>query len=649
MCGIAGFLEFSNCRAAGRAGLEAAARAMADTIAHRGPDDSGVWADERWQVALGFRRLAIVDLSPGGRQPMESAGGRFVLVFNGEIYNHRELRSELAAVGVSFRGNSDTEVLLAAIEQWGLEPALAQCVGMFAFALWDRHERSLHLVRDRLGEKPLYYALVGGTLLFGSEIKALRAHEAFDDELDRHALAAYLRHAYVPGPHSIYRHVRKLPPGCLLTVAAGTAAPRCLEPRAYWSAAEAFQRGAEQPHRGSDEEIVEEFTALLTAAIGQQMVADVPLGAFLSGGIDSSTIVALMQRQSSRPVKTFTIGFHEAAYDEARHARAVARHLGTDHTELYVTAKQARDVIPRLPRLYDEPLADASQIPTYLVAELARSQVTVSLSGDGGDELFCGYARYLATRSFWRGVRWLPTGLRAALGRQLVRRPGLAAAPSGSLGRKLFWAGQLLGCESPLAVYRQLVSHWPDPAVAVAGAHEAATIFTDPRRAVAVEGLERQMMLADLGSYLPDNILVKVDRATMGVGLESRAPLLDHRLVELAARLPLRMLVRRGQGKWLLRQVLYRHVPRHLVERPKMGFGVPLNAWLRGPLRQWAEDLLSESTLRRDGLFNPAVVRAKWTEHLSGAGNWSACLWPVLMFQQWKSEQAQAAVWKKSA
>jgi asparagine synthase (glutamine-hydrolysing) len=652
MCGFAGFIEQSSNAAKGAGSLCAKVTRMCDALAHRGPDDAGMWSDARASLALGFRRLAILDLSPAGHQPMESASGRYVIVFNGEIYNFRELRAELdtlppANAGADqhtvfsdaarhrFRGGSDTEVLLAAIEQWGLEAAVRRCTGMFAMALWDRQRRQLQLVRDRLGEKPLYYGKQGDTFLFASELKALRAHDHFRGDIDRDALAKFLRHGYVPGPRSIYRDIFKLPPGTILTLTRSERGHWShAEPTAYWSVQEQLEHAASAPFSGSPQEAVDELDRLLQQTIGDEMVADVPLGAFLSGGVDSSLIVALMQAQSSRPVRTFTIGFHEDRYNEAHHARRIAEHLGTDHTELYVTPREACGVIPELPWLYDEPFADSSQIPTCLVARLARRHVTVSLSGDGGDELFCGYTRYTAMRTFWNVFRLLPRPLRRALGTSIHTVPTLRAPQSGTLARKIYWAGRLLAAASDEDAYRLVVSTWRNPEDVVLGSDAAQSGF--PRK--QSRSLQRYMMHADLIGYLPDDILVKVDRATMGVSLESRAPLLDHRIVEFSLKLPLQLLLRNGQTKWLLRQVLYRYVPREMIERPKMGFGVPIDAWLRGPLRDWAEELLDEHRLLQDGFFHPAPVREKWIAHLSGGQNWTAHLWNVLMFQAWHSQ-----------
>ena len=619
---------------------------MTDTLVHRGPDDGGVWEDRCAGVALGNRRLAIVDLSPEGHQPMRSADERYVLAFNGEIYNFPALRAELEQRGHRFRGHSDTEVMLAAFTEWGLENALGRFNGMFAFALWDREERVLHLARDRFGEKPLYYGWMGGALLFGSELKAMKTHPRFRGEVSRDALALYMRHNYVPAPYSIYEGVHKLPPGTRMTVdEAGDAS----EPIPYWSAREIAERGVAEPFEGSDADAVEALNALLRESVALRMVADVPLGAFLSGGIDSSTIVALMQAQSERPVKTFSIGFHEEDYSEAKHAKEVARHLGTDHTELYLTPEEAMAVIPRLPALYDEPFSDSSQIPTHLVSELARQHVTVSLSGDGGDELFGGYKRYALGRDLWKRIGWAPPAGRHAAGRaisaipvetlnkRLSRFSRLAGryGRTGDVGDKLHKLAGVLSVDRPEEMYHGLVSHWKEPASVVPGANEPPTVLTDPALWADVGSFTERMMYLDSVSYLPDDILAKVDRASMGVSLEARVPMLDHRLYEFAWGLPLSMKVRGGEGKWVLRRVLDKYVPPELTERPKMGFGVPIGAWLRGPLREWAEDLLSEGRLREEGFFDPLPIREKWSEHLSGQRNWQAHLWDVLMFEAW--------------
>ncbi len=650
MCGLTGFILEHPTEPGER--LTETVAAMTATLTHRGPDDSGVWADPAAGVALGHRRLSVVDLSPQGHQPMVSACGRYVVAFNGEIYNFRDLRDQLERQGAApaWRGHSDTEVLLAAIAHWGLEPALERLNGMFAFALWDRETRALHLARDRLGEKPLYYGWTQGVLFFASELKALRAHPKWQGRIERGALALFLRHSYVPAPYSIYEGVHKLEPGQALSLSASDGArPGSERTWRYWSAREIIGDALASPFRGGEAEAIEALDGLLRDAVALRMEADVPLGAFLSGGFDSSTVVALMQAQSDRPVRTFSIGFHEEDHNEAVHAKAVAEHLGTAHTELYVTPDEAQAVIPRLPALYDEPFGDSSQIPTALVAELTRRHVTVALSGDGGDELFGGYNRYLWGRVAWRQVGWLPRGLRRGIARGMTGVPAerwnkLLGALSGALprrfryknpGDKIHKLAEVVGVPSGEALYRRLVSHWKRPAELVKGAQEPSTLFTAQEPLAEIGGFLQRMMFLDLMTYLPDDILVKVDRATMGVSLESRIPLLDHRVIELAWRLPMRMKVRAGRGKWILRELLARYVPRELMERPKMGFGVPIRDWLRGPLREWGEELLAEPRLRREGFFHPAPIRDKWEEHLAGRRNWQYYLWDVLMFQAW--------------
>ena len=645
MCGIAGSIQQGLTSSDWKKLLEA----MTRVLVHRGPDDGGFWVDEQAGVGLGHRRLSIIDLSPAGKQPMVSACGRYVVSFNGEIYNFLELRQELEGLKHSFRGHSDTEVLLAAVSQWGLEKAVERFNGMFAFALWDRQARSLSLGRDRLGEKPLYYGWTGRAFIFASELKAFKAFPGFKPEIDRDALALLLRYGYIPAPHCIYTGVRKLPPGMLLTVRAGEPGS---EPVPYWSLSDAAERGMADSFHGSEGEAVAHLDWLLRDAVKLRMVADVPLGAFLSGGIDSSTVVALMQAQSSRPVKTFSIGFHEGAYDEATFARGVARHLGTDHTELYVTPARAQAVIPKLPALYDEPFADSSQIPTFLVSELARRQVTVSLSGDGGDEVFGGYNRYFLGQRIWNGVKWMPKSVRKG-GGQLLRalsprtwdalfhRAGPMLPNSIAVqnpGDKLQKLAGVLTMEDPRALYWGLISLWKNTAEVVAGSAEPATIFNEAYRRTGLTDFLQQMMFMDTMMYLPDDILVKVDRASMGVSLEARVPILDHRVVEFAWRLPVSMKIRHGQGKWILRKVLDRYVPQGLIDRPKMGFGVPIDSWLRGPLRDWSETLLDEQRLRADGFFDPRLIREKWSEHLSGRRNWQYLLWCVLMFQAWRGQ-----------
>ena len=644
MCGITGFWNTSIEISADK--LQALTQKMSDTLLHRGPDSGGIWVDEAAGIALGHRRLAIVDLSPEGHQPMLSANGRYAIVFNGEIYNFLELRQELTKHGHTFRGHSDTEIMLAGFSQWGVKQAIERFNGMFAFALWDRQERLLHLGCDRLGEKPLYYGWIGQTFIFGSELKALKAHPSFQPEINRDALTLFVRHFCVPAPYSIYKDIYKLPPATLLTWNGTATHPT---PIPYWSAKEVAEFGVANPFTGSEQEAIDQMEALLLDAVGLRMMADVPLGAFLSGGIDSSTVVALMQAQSSQPVKTFTIGFYEDAYNEAHYAKAVAQHIKTDHTEVYVTPAEALAVIPKLPTLYDEPFSDASQIPTFLVSQMARRHVTVSLSGDGGDELFGGYNRYVWGRSIWQKVGWMPKALRQTAANALTclspqtwdRTLGnfnalvpvnLKKSMSGFKAHKL---AEVLAVSDPEAMYMGLVSHWKDPEALVIGGFEQPTNLTDRQRWAKVPSFTESMMYLDTVTYLPDDILVKLDRASMGVSLEGRIPFLDHRVVELAWRIPLSMKIRNNKGKWLLRQILDKYVPNNLIDRPKAGFGIPIDSWLRGPLRDWAEALLDEKRLQREGFFNPGPIREKWEEHLAGDRDWQYYLWDILMFQAW--------------
>lgn len=656
MCGIAGFIGHDI-----KIPMAESLRRMTDSIYHRGPDSEGSWVDQDCGVALGHRRLSILDLSPQGHQPMLSASGRFVIVFNGEIYNFREVREELDKLPFSgspdrkkWRGHSDTEVMLAAFETWGVEPAVKKFVGMFAFALWDRRERKLYLVRDRAGEKPLYYGTMGSSFIFGSELKALRAHPSWQGEIDRNSLALFLRHNYIPAPYSIYKGIRKLLPGTILELDLNQLKDaNAREPVPYWEARIVAELGTGDPFKFSEAEAVKSLEGLLLDAVGKQMVADVPLGAFLSGGVDSSVIVALMQAQSRRPVKTFTIGFHEKRYNEAEHAKAVARHLGTEHTEFYVTPNEAISVIPKLPGIYDEPFADSSQVPTFLVSALTRKHVTVSLSGDAGDELFAGYTRYFLGRKIWNQVRRVPASCRGALAKaacflspqawnSIYNKVAFILPEKNRdmlFGDRIHKLAEILAADSPEKLYHGLISHWKEPASIIPGASEWPTALTDRSQWANLNELIERMMYLDMVTYLPDDILVKVDRASMSVSLESRAPLLDHRVIEFAWKVPLSMKVRDGQGKWLLRQVLYKYVPRELIERPKTGFAVPIAAWLRGPLRDWAEPLLDERRLKAEGFFNPGPICQRWKEHISGQRNWHYYLWDVLMFQAWLEEE----------
>jgi asparagine synthase (glutamine-hydrolysing) len=643
MCGITGFIDLK--RQTSAADLEAIAGRMADSMLHRGPDDSGTWADPDSGIALGFRRLSIIDLSPAGHQPMVASGGHHVICYNGEIYNAEDIRRELGPFAPNWRGHSDTEVMLEAFATWGVERGVQKLIGMFAFALWETEARRLWLVRDRLGIKPLYWAEMGSSFLFGSELRALRAHPAFAAEIDRDATALFLRHNYYPNPWTVFAGVRQLPPGHMLCLEPGKR-PR-IEP--FWTLAEVARQGQRSPFEGDQTDAAEQLETLLADAVKRRMIADVPLGAFLSGGYDSSTVVALMQSQSSRPVRTFSIGFHEAGYNEANHAKAVAAHLGTDHTELYVTAEEAQGVIPRLPDIYDEPFADASQIPTYLVSTLARRHVTVSLSGDGGDEVFAGYNRYSHASRFNDTMARIPTRLRQAGASAVNAIPaglwdaGALLLPSRHRPRTLADKMQKfadIAAEDGDGFYRKLTSHWPNPASIVLGAKEPETVIGDPKVREIVPGFIERMQYRDTLTYLPDDILTKVDRASMAVSLEARVPLLDHRVVALSWSMPLRFKLDRGSSKRVLRSVLYRHVPPSLVDRPKMGFGVPIDSWLRGPIRTWAEDLLSEQSLRAGGIFRPEPIRKRWAEHLTGRRNWQHSLWNVLMFEAWRRRWA---------
>ena len=647
MCGITGFWDLRAARSTDQS--RDVVRAMMTAIAHRGPDDTGEFVDAERGVALGFRRLSILDLSPAGHQPMASATGRYVIIFNGEVYNYEDVRRDLIEAGVapSFRGHSDTEVILAAIEAWGLG-AIERFIGMFAAAVWDRQERELTLIRDRVGVKPLYYGWAGDVLLFGSELKAIRQHPAFAAEISRDALAQYARYLYVPAPFTIYEGIEKLEPGTFATFRAHERTPR---ETAYWSARRVVEKAASDRVDMSEEEAIDALDVLVRDAVRLRMIADVPLGAFLSGGIDSSTVVAAMQAQSSLPVRTFTIGFHEQRYNEAHFAARVARHLGTDHSELYVTAEEAMATIPRMPGMYDEPFADSSQIPTFLVSQLARRHVKVSLSGDGGDELFGGYYRYVFGRAMWRNIGRVPRPFRRTLGRLLMRpsartwervlRAGGPLVPSllrqERPGEKLHKAAHFLAASSTEKLYEQVVTHWSN---VVRGARDRATIVTDSSQWPALDDPTERMMYLDLMTYLPDDVLVKVDRASMAVSLEAREPLLDHRLIEFAWRLPMRMKLGRDRGKVILRKLLRRYLPEELIERPKMGFGVPIADWLRGPLRGWAEDLLDEAKMRDAGYFDAEQVRNVWAAHLRGEGNWQDHLWAVLMFEAWRRESA---------
>lgn len=637
MCGIAGFLG-----ATSGVDLAAAAHCMSEQLRHRGPDDEGIWLDSAHGLGFAHRRLAIIDVSPQGHQPMHSATGRYVIAFNGEIYNFQQLRIDLQVAGFAneWRGHSDTEVLLAAFEAWGFEDTLKRCIGMFAIALWDRELSLLSLARDRIGEKPLYYGKTAQGFAFASELKAIRALCGNALEVNRNALAKFMQFGYVPAPLCIYRGLSKLPAGHFVHIREGMPTS---EPRAYWQLASMAQSDlASQLAGAEDATLVDLVHDQLKSAIGMQMVADVPLGAFLSGGVDSSTVVALMQAQSSRSIKTYTIGFEEKAFDEAPFAKAVAAHLGTDHTELYVNALDASNLIPELPRIYDEPFADSSQIPTILVARLTRQHVTVSLSGDGGDELFSGYPRYEISATLWRQIGTLPLRLRSVLARFLSAPSPhswdrlLAFLPTATHqainGRRIHRLAQLLGSESLAEMYVRLMSQWQSTEKLVLGTDDSTNSHL---RWSAIGSPVAQMRRWDVAQYLPDDLMVKVDRASMSASLEARAPFLDHRLVELAFALPDHVLTRSGQGKWILRQVLDRYVPRTLIERPKTGFSIPLASWLRGPLRPWAAELLDQSRLMAEGYLDVGKITELWDQHQSGAFDRSSYLWNVLSFESW--------------
>jgi asparagine synthase (glutamine-hydrolysing) len=650
MCGLAGLWRAAPLppdELRGRAGR------MIAPIAHRGPDDEGVWCDEAAGVALGFRRLAIVDLSPLGHQPMTSASGRFTMVFNGEVYNAGTLARELVQRGYRFRGHSDTEVMLAAFEAWGITAAVERFVGMFAIALWDAGTRRLHLMRDRLGKKPLFVWRHREGVAFASELKSLMALPDFPRELDHAALSAYLRFFYVPAPRSIFRDTRKVLPGSILTIAnPGAPLPDDVP---YWSARDMQAAATANPFMGSDSEAIDETERLLADATRMRAGhADVPVGAFLSGGVDSTAVVALMQHHASRPVRTYTIGFTDEDYDESRHAEPIARHLGTDHTTHVLTPRESQSVVPQLAEMFDEPFADISQIPTYLVSRLARRDVTVALSGDGGDEVFGGYNRYVWGDRLFRRLTGMPRPARRLVGRGLRSVPPRRwdrafSAVSGVLpahlryrlpGEKLHKIGALMATDTPAEFYRSLVSAWREPDAVAESFEESTGTFEHVMDAPSPPHLIDRMMLVDLLTYLPDNNLAKVDRASMAVSLEVRVPILDHRVVEWALRLPLRMKIRGGATKWVLRQVLYRHVPKPLVERQKMGFDVPIGTWLRGPLREWAADLLHRDALETDGLLRATEVRRVWREHLAGRANHGRGLWVVLMLQAWRARWA---------
>lgn len=652
MCGIAGFLAFKPFGEAGSA--RAAIKAMTQELRHRGPDAGGEWTDAEPGIALGHRRLSILDLSEAGSQPMVSTSGRYVITYNGEIYNHLDLRADLQVQGraPSWRGTSDTETILACIEAWGFERTIAEIVGMFAFGVWDRRERCLLLARDRMGEKPLYYGRAGSSFIFGSELRALKAHPEFDATIDRGSVALLLRYNYVPEPYSIYSGVSKLPAGSWLRVDTDPNANS--EPVAYWSLQCVAEQGGASPFAGTESAARDDLEALLREVVRSQMISDVPLGAFLSGGVDSSLIVAMMQQVSSTPVHTYSIGFDETQFSETEHARAVANHLGTRHTELTVTQSDALNIVGNLGTLFDEPFADSSQLPTVLLSRMTRQHVSVAMSGDGGDELFGGYNRYVWVPRLWRKTGWMPKALRDRLGVLLERCPASAGvrleplfrlfaerygAPI-TLGGKLSRLGSILrDANDADDLFARLVREWPNSEALVNDSTNHATLLSDKNMWPRLPSVEERMMAVDSLTYLPDDILVKVDRSAMASSLETRAPFLDPRVVEFAWQLPLSMKIDGTEGKRLLKQVLYKHVPKEMIERPKQGFAIPLDQWLRGELRDWAETLLSEKRLQNDGIFDPRPIRETWREHLAEKRNHGARLWSVLMFQTWHESQ----------
>ena len=644
MCGFSGFIQPEHLTQKARSYIQG----MTDAIIHRGPDDAGHWLDAEEGIALGHRRLSILDLSSAGHQPMHSICGRYVLVYNGEIYNHMELRKNLEDdLGtLSWNGSCDTETLLNGISHWGLDTCLEKLNGMYAFALWDKKKRQLILARDRMGEKPLFYGRSGDTFLFGSELKTLAAHPSWRGEVDRNALTLYLRHNYVPAPFSIFKNIFKLPPAHYIVISESGRSISDLH--CYWSLGHVANKGT-LTNISEPKKLINKLDNLLHDSIHMRMKADVPLGVFLSGGYDSTCITAIMQAQSHHPVKTFSIGFHETNYNEAEYAKAVAKFLGTEHTELYVTPKETINVIPKLPIIYDEPFADPSQIPTYLVSQLARQDVKVSLSGDGGDELFFGYDRYFKARRIWNQLNRFPLTLRKMFVKSMNLIPSRTLQQVMNILPRSFRIkhladripkfSEILSQQDELSFYRELISHYKKPEQVILRGKEPDTIFNFRESLPDLPGLCEKMMYIDMLSYLPDDILVKIDRASMSVGLEARIPMLDHRLVEFAWQVPINFKYRDGQGKWLLRQVLNRYIPNKLTDRPKMGFGMPIEHWLRGPLRPWAESLLDSKRLSDEGFFNPQMIRQIWHEHLTGRRRWHGVLWAVLMFQAWYAEQ----------
>ena len=650
MCGICGFLDTN--RDTSESDLKNIISGMSISIQHRGPDADGKWIDQHHGVALGFRRLSILDLSVRGHQPMSSQDGRYKIVFNGEIYNFAALRKQLEKWGHNFLGGSDTEVMLAAFTKWGLVEAIKKFNGQFAFALWDQEEKVLHLVRDRIGVKPIYYGWQRGVFLFASELKAIRAYPGFKAEIDRQALVEFLTYGYVPTPKSIYEGINKLEPGMIFSVDLSTSKGKGSKMR-YWNIPIPRDNARGGISELGPKEAILSLESLLLDSVKLRMVSDVPLGAFLSGGIDSSTIVALMQAQSSQSIKTFTIGFADEGFNEAHYAKDVAKYLGTDHTELYVTPAEAMNVVPDLPKIYDEPFADSSQIPTYLVSKLARRDVTVSLSGDGGDELFLGYNRYLWTQKIWRSASWLPTNIRKQLAGALSRfssnslesiyrilRPTLPRRLRfPQMIEKFQKVTKLLAMESPQDAYQSLVSFWLPGSNLVKGVPIQRNSGEPSWLNAEDTSFVMKMSHADIRTYLPDDILVKLDRASTATSLEGRVPFIDdHRVVEYALALPTSLKIREGKGKWILREVLKKYIPEEMMDRPKMGFALPIDSWLRGPLQAWAEELLSPGRIEAEGLLNSAPIQEKWLQHKTGKKNWHNHLWNVLMFQAWLEE-----------
>jgi asparagine synthase (glutamine-hydrolysing) len=652
MCGINGFYSKSSST------FNNVIIKMNSAISHRGPDTNGSWMDKDSGIVLGHQRLSIIDLSTTGNQPMRSNSERFILTYNGEIYNHLEIRKELEKINsnVNWRGNSDTETLLEAIDFWGIDITLNKIDGMFAFVIWDKKNRCLILARDRIGEKPLYYGYQGEgdekVFLFGSELKALKVHPQFKGEINRDAIALQLRHNCIPAPYSIYRDIYKLLPGNYLKFKESDLKKNLIPAsKIYWSLVETAIYGNNNQLQNSEKDIKEELEKQLKLSVKKQMISDVPLGAFLSGGIDSSTIVSLMQSQSIKPIKTFTIGFEESEYSEAKYAKKIAKHIGTHHTELYISSKKAMDVIPKLPTVYDEPFSDSSQIPTFLVSQLSKEHVKVALSGDGGDELFCGYNRYLVGKKLSAILNLIPLTLRKSVSSsiKLISEENWTKISKflpvlnkySNFGDKVYKGTNALEAKTIYDMYYSLCSHWKNPTEAVLNSIEPGTLLTEFKPKLDDLNDQQQMMVLDLLTYLPNDILVKIDRAAMASSLETRAPFLDHKLIEYVWKVPHSLKFKNNQGKWILRKILAKYVPKNLIERPKMGFGVPIDMWLRGPLKDWAENLLSEKRLKQEGYFDSKLIRMKWEEHLSGNRNWQSDLWNILMFQAWIDAESQ--------